>query len=84
MAANFYVQQGKEVRRGLQAARRAYRRADSLGEVLERTLRRLWQRKTPPRSRAEVDRLVNQYYAYRDQVRDLEQVLARDFVAYLE
>lgn len=72
------------IRRGLAAARRAYRRSDSLGEVLERTLRRLYLRKTVPRSRAEVDKMIQQYYAYRDQVKELEQVLAKDFVSYLD
>lgn len=72
------------IRRGLSAVRRVYRRADSLGEVLERTLRRLYLRKTVPKNRSEVDRLIQQYYAYRDQVKLLETTLASDFVAYLE
>jgi hypothetical protein len=51
---------------------------------LERTLKRLYQRKTVPKRRAEVDPMVQQFYAYRDAVKDLEVILARDYIGYIE
>jgi hypothetical protein len=74
----------RDVRRGLAAVRRVYRRADTLGEVLERTLKRLYLRKTIPRKREELQRMIDQYYAYRNQVQVLEQALAKDYVSYFE
>lgn len=74
----------RDVLRGLRAVRRVYRRADSLGEVLERSLRRILNRKTIPRRRAEVQGLINQYYAYEKAVTNLRDSLAKDFVSFLE
>lgn len=74
----------RDVRRGLSACRRVYRRADTLGEVLERTLRRLYLRKTIPKRREELQRMIDQYYAYKNQVLQLEQSLAKDYVSYFE
>lgn len=73
----------RELRRGLASVRRVYRRADSLGEILERTLRRLSQRKTVPRKVSEVDTLVKEFRAYQTQVANLEAALARDYVALI-
>lgn len=74
----------RELRRGLAAVRRVYRKADSLGEILERSLRRLYNRKTVPRKRADVETVIQQFYAYRNQVNALEQSLAKDYVSYIE
>lgn len=74
----------RELRRGLAAVRRVYRRADTAGEKLERTLRRLYLRKTVPRRRSELETMVKQYYAYKAAVNDLEQSLAKDYVGYVE
>lgn len=74
----------RDLRRGLSAVRRVYRRADSLGEILERSLRRLYLRKTVPRKRSELQTVINQFYAYRNQVNQLEQSLAKDYVSYIE
>jgi hypothetical protein len=74
----------RDLRRGLAAVRRVYRRADSLGEILERTLKRLYNRKTVPRRRAEVQTMINQFYSYRNQVNALEQSLAKDYVSFIE
>lgn len=74
----------RELRRGLAAARRVARRADTAGEKLDRTLRRLYNRKTVPRSRAELTTMIKQYYDYKTAVNDLEQSLAKDYVGYVE
>lgn len=74
----------RDLRRGLAACRRVYRRADTAGEKLERTLRRLYNRKTVPRTRAEVQTMISQYYAYKTAVLDLESSLAKDYVGYIE
>ncbi len=74
----------RELRRGLAAVRRVYRRADTSGEKLERTLKRLYNRKTVPRSRKEVETMISQFYAYKSAVNDLEQSLAKDYVGYIE
>jgi hypothetical protein len=74
----------RNLRAGIRAVRRVYRRADSLGEKLERTLKRLYLRKTVPKRRTEVDVMIQQFYAYRDAVKDLEYSLARDYVGYIE
>jgi hypothetical protein len=74
----------RNIRKGLSAVRRVYRRADTLGERLERILKRLYLRKTVPKTRAEVETLVQAYYQYRDQVKALETSLASDFVGYVE
>lgn len=74
----------RDVRMGLRAVRRVYRRADTNGEKLERTLKRLYLRKTIPRRREELQTMINQFYAYRDAVNDLEQSLAKDYVSLIE
>ena len=74
----------RDLRRGLAAVRRVYRRSDSLGEILERTLLRLYRRKTVPRKRSELQTMITQFYAYRNQVNALEQALAKDYVSYVE
>jgi glutamate-1-semialdehyde aminotransferase len=61
-----------------------YRRADTQGEKLERILRRLYLRKTVPRRVSEVQSMLNQFYLYRDAVKDLEQSLARDYIQVIE
>jgi len=72
------------LRKGLAAVRRVYRRADTAGEKLERTLRRLYLRKTVPRSRKELETMISQFYAYKKAVNDLEQSLAKDYVGFVE
>lgn len=73
----------RDVRKGLASVKRVYRRADSLGEVLERHLQRLYRRQTVPRKRAEVESLVKEFYSFRDQVAALEQALARDYISII-
>lgn len=74
----------RELRRGLSAVRRVYRRADTAGEKLERTLKRFYNRKTVPRTREELKTMIAQFYAYKAAVWDLEQSLAKDYVGYVE
>lgn len=74
----------RDLRRGLAAARRVARRADTAGEKLDRVLKRLYLRKTVPRSRAELATMISLYYAYKQSVLDLEQSLAKDYVGYVE
>jgi glutamate-1-semialdehyde aminotransferase len=74
----------RNVRLGLRAVRRVYRRADTQGERLERILRRLYLRKTVPRTVNEVQSMLTSFYLYRDAVRDLEQTLANDYVRTIE
>jgi hypothetical protein len=74
----------RNLRKGLAAVRRVYRRADTAGEKLERTLRRLYNRKTVPKSRKELATMIAQYYSYKQAVLDLEQSLAKDYVGYVE
>ena len=71
----------RDVRKALASVRRVFRRADALGEIVDRHLTRLYHRKTPPRKRSEVESLVSEFYAYRNQVTALEQALASDFVS---
>jgi hypothetical protein len=44
----------------------------------------LYNRKTVPRSRAELQVMIKQYYDYKAAVADLEQSLAKDYVGYVE
>lgn len=74
----------RELRAGIRAVRRVYRRADTAGEKLERTLKRLYQRKTVPRRRSELQTMIAQYYSFKTAVNDLEQSLAKDYVGYVE
>jgi hypothetical protein len=55
-----------------------------MGELLERTLKRLAQRKTAPRKKSEVQTVINQYYSYEKAVTALRDSLAKDFVSALD
>lgn len=74
----------RDIFRGLRAVRRVARRASSMGELLERTLKRLAQRKTAPRKKSEVQTVINQYYSYEKAVTALRDSLAKDFVSALD
>lgn len=74
----------RDVRRGLSAVRRVARRADSAGERLDRWLKRQYQRRTIPRTVAEVQPGITLYYAYKTAVLDLETSMAKDWVGLLD
>lgn len=70
-----YVQLRNLVVRGLRAARKVYRSADSAGEVVERTMDRLIGRKTLI-TPAQLEPLLSRWSAYRAKVAALEKALA--------
>ena len=70
-----YVQLRNLVTRGLRAARKIYRAADSAGEVLERELDRLILRKRLV-SPAQLQPLLNKWAVYRERVLAVEKALA--------
>jgi len=70
-----YVQLRSLVVRGLRAARKVYRAADTAGEILERTLDRLILRKTLV-TPAQLEPLLSRWGTYKARVQALEKALA--------
>lgn len=70
-----YVQLRNLVVRGLRAARKVYRSADTSGEVLERIMDRLITRKTLITPN-QLDPLLSRWQTYRAKVLALEKALA--------
>ncbi len=68
------------VNQGLRNARRIHRSADTAGEVLERWLDRMIERKTRVTC-AQMDALVPRWEDYRNKVQMLEKALADVFSA---
>jgi hypothetical protein len=61
----------QDLRKGIRAVRRVYRRADTAGEKLERVLLRLYRRKTVPRKKDELSTTNALYRSYLTAVTDL-------------
>lgn len=70
-----YVQLRNLVVRGLRAARKVYRSADTAGEVVERTLDRLISRKTLI-TPAQLEPLLSRWGTFKAKVQALEKALA--------
>jgi len=70
-----YVQLRLLIVRGLRAARKVYRSGDTAGEVLERTLDRLINRKTLI-TPAQLEPLLSRWQTYKAKVAALERALA--------
>lgn len=75
MASSQFVRKRNEVRAALRAVRRVYRKADSLGEVLERRLDRMVDRKTMV-YKEEFNPLVKDFYSFKAGLTALEKALA--------
>lgn len=75
MARSRAVEQKNLVRRALRAVRRVYRTLDSLGEVFERRLDRMVERKTQVYAE-ELDPLIKDFYNLKAQNAALEKALA--------
>lgn len=76
MARSRYVEQKSQINQALRATRRVYRKADTQGEKLERTLDRLIQRKTAVYA-DQLSTLVAEYRAYYAQVSAMEGSLTQ-------
>jgi len=75
MASSKAVARKNEIRRALRAVRRVFRASDSTGEMFERRLDRLIERKTQVQPE-EMDPLVRDYMAYKGRVLNLERSMA--------
>ena len=75
MARSRQNEQKSLVRRSLRAVRRVYRTADSLGEIFERRLDRMIERKTQVFAE-ELDPLIKDFYNLKAQVATLEKAMA--------